>query len=266
MNGRKLEESIRDTIVEDGKRSSPDHHFHPSEITGCPLKVHLNKMTRTETILNSWLFQGSAVHYYLQQDGILDEALERAGYHPISIEYEKNIKYIINDDVWVNGTCDILVEDDGERVIYDIKYSSIPVESGHGRLYKYYSQANTYAHMFGADDYGLIMINSRSQNLRQDIHILEGELSEENWEIVKQKALNIREALDAAGFFDGVEWDPNQLKDVDVGFWEEVVAYFDQKQIPSYDKECKYCDHKEYCPDKQGMLGGVNQLIESNKE
>lgn len=268
MNPRDLEDSLKDTIVDDGKRSSPNHHFHPSQITGCPLKVHLDQMTRNETILNSWLFQGSAVHYYLQESGLMDQALKDAGYHPATIEYEKNIKYPITDDVWINGTCDILVEDDGSRVIYDIKYSSIPVESGHPRLYKYYSQANTYAQMFGADDYGLIMINSRSQELRQDIHILEGELSDENWDIVTNKALNIRDALQAAGYYDedaDVVWQPETLEDVDVGFWEEVVAHFDKQQIPSYDKECKYCDHSEYCPVKQGKLGGINQIIEDNK-
>jgi len=265
MNPEDLEDSLRDAIIDDGERSTPNHHFHPSQITGCPLKVHLDEMTRNETILNSWLFQGSAVHYYLQQSGLMDDALKQAGYHPPTIEYEKNIKYPLRDDVWINGTCDILVEDDGSRVIYDIKYSSIPVESGHGRLYKYYSQANTYAQMFGADDYGLIMINSRSQNLRQDIHVLEGELSDENWSIVKDKALNIREALRAAGYYDGVEWDTDTLEDADIKFWEEVAAHFDRQQIPAFDKECKYCDHSEYCPVKQGKLGGVNEIIEKNK-
>lgn len=271
MDHQRVQESVRETLIEDGKRSSPDHHFHPSQITGCPLKVHLNKMVRHETTLNSWLFQGSAVHYYLQQTDILDTALQNAGFHPAFTKYEENIKYPISDDVWINGTCDILVTtEDGERAIYDIKYSSLPPESDHPRIYKYYSQANTYAKMFGAEHYGLIMINSKSQDLEDDIVVLPGEVSDENWEIVKSKAINIKEALEYTDFFGVPEeekevWEPSWLREKRPEFWKDLVSFFDRKQIPSYEGECKYCPHSDYCPEKNGMLGGVKGLVENSK-
>jgi len=264
MRSRELEESLRETLVEDGKRSTPDHHFHPSQITGCPLKVMLNEKTDHETTLNSWLFQGSAVHYYLQETGLLDAALQNAGFHPAFIEYEENIKYPIAPNVWINGTCDIKVKDKdtGELTIYDIKYSSIPVESNHPRIYKYFSQANTYAKMFGAENYGLIMINSRSQKLGEDIHVLSGELSDENWDIVKSKAINISESLSE---YDDEKWEPDWLREKRPEFWKQVTRFFDRAQIPAYDGECKYCSHSDYCPEKNGVLGGVNELIEGSK-
>lgn len=260
-----VEDALRDTLVEDAKRSSPSHHFHPSQITGCPLKVLLNEMTDHETTLNSWLFQGSAVHYYLQETGILDEVFDRAGYHPVRTRYEQNIKYPLEADVWINGTCDILVENEEERVIYDIKYSSIPVESDHPRLYKYFSQANTYAKMFNADRYGLIMINSKSQNLVEDVHVIPGELSEENWEIVTSKARAIKKGLDDAEYDAGNRWEPEWLREKRVEFWKGVTQYFNNSHIPSYSGECDYCSHSDYCPETNGMLGGVNEIIEDSR-
>lgn len=263
MKSQELAGTLRNVLDEDSHRPHVDGKYHPSTITGCPLKAHLDRMAGSETTLNSWLFQGSAVHYYLEETGLMTEALRRAGYSPVYTSYEVHREYKINDDVTITGTCDILTRDGEDEVILDIKYSSLPVDSGHGRIYKYFSQANTYAHMFGADEYGLIMINSKSRNLLDDIHVLDGEMSEENWEIVKQKAINIHEALNAAGFHDDVRWAVNELEDAGKDFWKEVVAHFDKSQIPSYDQECKYCDHAEYCPVEQGKLGGVNALIDN---
>lgn len=260
-----LEQHLAD-VLDESNRAYGVHklgEYHPSQVSGCPLKVHLNWMTDNETVLNSWLFQGSAVHHYLQETGLMTDALYRAGYHPVHTSYEVASQKRIGDGITITGKCDIVCAKDGETTIFDIKYSSIPPDSGHGRIYTYFSQANTYAHMFGADNYGLIMINSKSRDLLDDIAIMPGQMSEDNWEIVKDKARNIHEALQTGGWDDGVRWDSDQLEEVGSGFWKDVVAHFERERIPSYDKECQYCDHSDYCPVKQGKLGGVNALIDS---
>lgn len=260
-------EKVEDTLaaVLDRNNKAYGQHtlgeYHPSQVSGCPLKVHLDWMTENETVLNSWLFQGSAVHHYLQETGIMTEALLEAGYHPVHTSYEVASEKKIGDGINITGKCDIVCAQDGHTTIFDIKYSSVPPSSGHGRLYKYMSQANTYAHMFGADSYGLIMINSKSRDLLNDIVVMPGTMSEDNWEIVKNKAYSIHEALQTAGWHDGVRWSNSQLEDVGKSFWQEVMQHFDQKQIPSYEKECQYCDHSDYCPVKNGKLGGVQSMI-----
>lgn len=256
-----LDEVAPEIIARDRYPDKPDGHFGPSQVSGCALKVFLNKMTDHEVTPNSWMFAGTAVHYYLQESGILDEALHRAGYHPAYTKYEKPLVHHINDDVAIDGTTDIYVGDGNSTAIYDIKFTSLPIGTGHGRVYKYFSQANTYAQMAGADDYGLIMINSKSQNLRDNIAVLDGELSDENWEIVKNKATNIHAGLKAAGYYAGDRWTLEELAEKDVSFWEEIVSYINMEHVPSYDKECQYCDHSDYCPEKQGKLGGLNGLI-----
>lgn len=254
MNTDKIEASIKQVLKEDSKREDSFGEYHPSEVTGCELKVTLDKMTRNETVLNSWLFQGSAVHYYLEETGLLDEALHKSGYHMLDTEYEVNTKHQIADDIWLTGTCDIMCHDGDAQTIIDIKYSSIPVESGHGRLYKYFSQANTYAFMFGADEYGLLVINSKSRELLNDIHVLEGNPNEENWEKVTAKARAIHQTLKNAGYDEGHVWAVDDLESADLDFWDEVLEEFDTSRIPSYEKECQYCDHASYCPVKQGKL------------
>lgn len=262
---RQLEEHLGDVLQERNEEYGKHvlGEYHPSQVSGCPLRVHLTWMTNHKTVLNSWLFQGSAVHYYLQEDGIMTDALHRAGYHPVHTAYEVASEKRIGDGITITGKCDIVCAKDGETTIFDIKYSSIPPESGHGRIYKYFSQANTYAHMFGADSYGLIMINSKSRDLIDDINIMPGEMSEENWEIIKSKAHNIHDALTTAGWDEGIRWDDDELENVGSGFWKEVMDHFEKQRIPSYDKECNHCPHSEYCPVEQGKLGGVKSLIDS---
>lgn len=269
MKHDELQEVAPGVIAEDRYPPKNDGEFGPSQISGCPLKVYLEKITGHEVTMNSWMFQGTAVHHYLQETDILTEALHEAGYHWVNTEYEVSKTHRINDDVAINGSADVVTSDGEDDVVYDIKYSSIPADSGHGRVYKYFSQVNTYAHMLDADGYGLIMINSKSRNLKDNIAVLRGEMSEDNWEIVKQKAINIFNALEDAGFYnesvnngEGEKLTVDEVMEADVAFWEEVMEYFNEKQIPSYDKECQYCDFSECCPVKQGKLGGLNNLID----
>jgi hypothetical protein len=261
MSNETLQREIRKVIAETSERPNIYGEYHPSQISGCPLKVFLNWMTDNETTLNCYLFQGEAVHYYLQQTGMLTEALHQAGYHIVDTEFEVRQRKQIDDEITIVGRCDVLGEKDGTRAVYDIKYSSIPVDSGHGRVYKYFSQANIYSFMFGAEEYGLIMINSRSDDIVNDIHVLEGTKSEENWEKVKQKARMIHESLDVFGYTDGKRWKPEELKESDKSVWRDVMEYFDSTMCPSYEKECNYCDHSDYCPVYNGTLGGVKALI-----
>lgn len=261
MAKEKLQEEIRKVIAETADRPNVYGEYHPSQITGCPLKVFLNWMTDNETTLNNYLFQGLAVHYYLQETGMLTEAMHQAGYHIINTEYEVRQRKKIDDDITIVGRCDVLGERDGNKAIFDIKYSSIPVDSGHGRMFKYFSQANTYSFMFGAEEYGLIMINSRSDDLVSDIYVMDGQKSEENWEKTKKKARQIHEALGVYGWPDGKRWEQGQLEDADKDFWRDVMGFFDSQMVPSYEKECNYCAHKDYCPEYNGKLGGVKALI-----
>lgn len=264
-----LQEVAPDIIAEDRYPPKDSGQFGPSQVSGCSLKVYLDKMTDHEITMNSWMFAGTAVHHYLQSTDILQRALHEAGYHWVYTKYEESTEHQINDDVALHGSADVVTSDGEDDVIYDIKFSSLPADSGHGRIYKYFSQANTYAHMFDADGYGLIMINSKSQNLRDSIVILEGEMSEENWDIVKQKAVNVFNALESAGYYDidindgrGARFDVDKLEEAGNEHWADIMSHFDKAQIPSYDKECQYCPHKEYCPVKQGKLGGLNSLID----
>lgn len=261
MDSDRLEEEIVDVLVENGYREDDHGYYHPSEVTGCPLKVFLNKMTDHETILNSWLFQGSAVHYYLQNavspegfHGIITEALHKSGYHAMHSEYEVHTKKDLGDGITLTGTCDILCQEGDTTTIFDIKYSSLKPQYGHGRVFQYFSQANTYAYMFGADEYGLILINSKSQKLAEDVYVLDGEPSDDNWQLVKQKAKAIHSALEDRGYDEGVVWPVPELEQRDVPWWEELLEYFSRDSIPAYEEECQYCDHSDYCPVKQGKL------------
>lgn len=259
----KLEDTLADVLERDNAAYGQHVYgeYHPSQVSGCPLKVFLNWMTDDETTLNSWLFQGSAVHYYLQETGLMTEALNDAGYHPVHTSYEVATQKEIGDGITITGKCDIHVGRNGDTTIFDIKYSSLPADSGHGRIYKYMSQANTYAHMFDADAYGLIMINSKSRDLCDDIAVMPGQMSEENWEIVKQKAHSIHEALDEYGWPEGERLPPDLLDNKKNEFWKEMMQFFDKKQCPSYEKECDWCSHSGYCPVKNGKLGGVKSLV-----
>lgn len=261
MSLKAIEDTLSNAIEYNSSRDHPYGEYHSSEISGCPLKTFLDKMVELEQQLNRWLFNGSAVHYYLQNNpNLLDRALSDAGFHPLDTDYEVETHHHLSEDVWLSGRCDIMTHQGGKRSIIDIKYSSIPPHSGHGRIYKYMSQVNTYAHMFNADEYGLLMINSKSNHIPDDIVMLTGEPNEDNWELNKQKAFSIHHALEEYGYPDGTRWEQSDLEERMDSFWEEVMELIDKDNCPSYEKECQYCDHSSYCPVKQGKLGGLRGL------
>lgn len=256
MNPDEIEKNVGDVLEEDGLRADENGKYHPSAASGCSLKLLLNKVSNSKTVLNSWLFQGSAVHYYLEESGLMDEMLYRSGYHPIDTEYEVHREYQIADGVTMTGTCDILTQKDDATTIFDMKYSTIKPEYKHGRLMKYFSQLNTYAHMFGADEYALIMIHSKSRDLvNEGINVLTGEPNKENWELVKEKVINVHGKLEDLGWEPGdVLWTLDDLSKKDDEFWKDLLSGMKKEQMPAYEEECKYCDHSDYCPIKQNKL------------
>lgn len=267
MSAEKLEDTLKEELSKDDHKDPEAGLYFPSEITGCPLKVYLNRMMRIKTEINSYLFQGSAVHFYLQESGILDEALHNAGYHVLDTAYEVSTAMEIADGIRIHGSCDILCQGDESTAIFDIKYSSIPAHTGAGRIYKYYAQANTYAYLFDAHEYGLIMIHSQSHesdNFFDNLTVLPNEKSEDNWEITKSKTKNVHNALINAGYDKGNEWEMDVIADKSVDFWKEIIPQFEKKQMPAYEQECKYCDHKNYCPINQGILSGGLQNVINN--
>lgn len=258
MEPREIEDNFKEVMQEDNYREFVFGEYHPSEVTGCPLKVVLNKMTEHETILNCYLFQGTAVHYYLQETGLLDEILHESGYHTLDTNYEVSNRKVLGDGVSIVGTTDVLCESEDARTIFDIKYSSATPGRDKGRLTKYFSQTNTYAYMFDADEYGLMIVDSKERdNLPEDgITVLSGEPNDENWELVKSKARSIHSALEDAGYQDGVVWPMPELEEKDIGFWEDVIEPIDRGQVPAYGGECKWCPHADYCPEKNGKFSG----------
>lgn len=267
MDTDKLEEATLDFLLDDGYRGDTHGEYHPSSISGCSLRVFLDRMVETEQEINSWLFQGTAVHEYLESEGRIERILTNGGYENAGVRKEVSTSYDVTDDITIVGTCDILVDDGKLTAIFDIKYSSLKPEYGHGRVMKYLSQANIYSYMFGADEYGLLMIHSSSHDLRDGVNVLEGQKSDENWEIVKQKAKNIHTVLEAAGYDDGERWEMGELEAMGESFWEQVFSVLDTDQSPSYDKECKHCPFKDACPmpddeygwEDRGAMGGKIQ-------
>jgi hypothetical protein len=264
MKHEEFEKAATESITKNRYPAKDDGHFGPSQISGCPLRVFLDKMTDTKFEQNSYTFAGSSVHHHLQENGILDEALREAGYHPAFTEYEKTTRYKVKDGVFIHGSCDVIAEDESDTVVYDIKFSSIPADSGAGRIYKYFTQAHTYARIFDADGYGLLMINSKNhdpERFAEGITVLEGKMSDENWEKVKDKTEAIYEALVKAGFYEGEDWTDKDLEEAPDEFWSEVAKTFNLDTIPSYSDECKYCEHSDYCPEQNGVFGGVQSLL-----
>lgn len=264
-----LEDVLPGVISEDRYPDKPNNHYSPSQISGCELKVYLDRMLETDVTLNSWMFQGKAVHYYLQENDILTEALHDAGYHWVNTNYEVSNVYGVDEEIVINGTADVVARDcEDDTVVYDIKYTALQPDSSAGRILKYMTQAHTYAQMFEADGYGLLMIHSRADDLEEGVGVMEGTMSEENWSIVQDKVECIHYALKAAGYFDGNTWEIDEIETVGIGFWEEVIDHFDAQRIPTFDKECKYCDHAGYCPINQGTLAaskGVGEMVENTK-
>lgn len=220
--------------------------YHPSGLSGCPLGVFLDFMTEDETEYNHYMFSGTAVHYYLQESGKLTQALHNAGFNAMYTEYEVQNKHHIGDGAHVIGRVDALADSPEKRVVIDIKYTSLKPQYDNGRLLKYASQVNTYANMFDADEWVLLMIYSKADSVPDEIDYISGETDQENWEITKDKARNIHEALTAAGFHDGVRWSVDELKERGPGFWEEIMEHFDEDRVPAYDGELKYSDRDEW--------------------
>jgi hypothetical protein len=261
MDEQEIEEGVREEIKKDHHRDTVHGEYHPSTVTGCPLKGFLDRMMDVSATPNSWMFQGSAVHYYMQETGMLNKALHNAGYHIMDTAHEVSTAYEMPNGAVITGTCDTICRDEeGNVVIIDLKYSSLKPEYGHGRIAKYFSQSNTYAFMFGADEHGLLIINSKSQNLLEDISVMSGEPVEDNWEKVKKKVRQIHSAAEEWEYDEGNRWryeDVNQFSDDE---WRDVMDDFDKGDCPSYDEECNYCDHSDYCPIKNGKLGGLNSF------
>lgn len=265
IDSDELEESFKFHLQKDDHKKPESGLFFPSEVTGCSLKVFLNRMTRAEVLINSFLFQGSAVHFYLQESGLLDDILHDAGYHVLDTKYEVSNQKEIDDGVRIHGSCDVLCNSDEGTIIFDLKYSSLTLGSRHGRIYKYQAQANTYAYLFDADAYGLIMIPSMEgdgETFLDNINVLPAEKSEDNWNIVKEKTKRIHNTLQDAGYDQDKVWDTEFLASRSTKFWKEVISRFDLKNIPAYQKECDYCDHSDYCPVYNNKVGsGLGNVI-----
>lgn len=261
MNAREIEDALAETLAERGRRPSKMGRYHPSHISGCPLKHFLDRMVEVPDKMNSWMFGGKAVHYYLQETDILREALHKAGYHWLDTEFEVHTEYKVDDDIVITGTCDVLAEDEDGSAVFDKKYSSIPPNSNHGRIYAYASQVNTYAHMFDTDEFALIMIHSKSDNLYNpdSFGVLAGEPDDDNWNLVKSKARMIHEALVKGGYAEGNRFSRNFLEEQGNSFWESILSIIDKNHCPAYDEECDYCDHSDYCPVYNSGLRGMGK-------
>lgn len=261
MDGDQIEESLGQALEEDAIRGNTFGEYHPSQVSGCPLKVFFDYMTEAETALNHWLLQGTAVHYWLQETGVLSKALHQAGYHELDTKYEVPTKKRIAPGVYITGTCDVLTHDGDDTAIMDIKYSSVNPNTQPERVFKYFTQVNTYSHMFGADEHALVLVNNRSDNIPENgIQVLDGEPSEDNWEKVKERAKAIHTALEDAGYPEGERWAHSELGTQGSDFWKDVTEPFPKEAMPTYNKECNYCDHSEVCPVEQGKLGGIGSF------
>lgn len=231
---------------------SSDYHqrrygeYHPSAICGDPLGAFLDFMLEEETEYNHYMFSGTAVHHYLQESGLLTDALADAGFNPMFTEYEVGKRYHLEGGGMITGRADCVTGNGDESMVLDIKYTSLKPEYDNGRLIKYMSQVNTYANMFGADEWCLLMIYSKADNVPDEIDYISGETDEENFEIVKEKARSIHEALTAAGYQDGVRWTKEELVNRDRDFWETIMEHFDEDHVPSYDGELKYTDRDQW--------------------
>lgn len=253
---KSLEESVTDVVTEDNHGGEGFGYYHPSQITGCSLKSYLDWVADIDVTPNSWMFAGTSVHYYMEKSGRMERALIDAGFDIFGTNLEVSTTKDVGDGVKITGQADVVAHKDGERHIYDLKYSSIPVHSGHGRLYKYLSQVNTYSFMFDADKHGLIVINSKSNDLTTAVDVVSGEPQQDNWDLTVAKAKRVHAALEASGYEDGFRYTQEELDELSTKEWKDILDYFDRDNIPSYDKECQYCEHSEYCPIKNGNVSG----------
>lgn len=258
MDKEKLNQALSGRLSESTYRDKEFGEYHPSTVSGCPVMAVLDRLVGSEFVMNSYTFAGSAVHYYLQETGILTDALYDAGYHPIYTDYEVHTRKKIDDGIYLTGTCDVLCDDGNSTTIFDLKYSSLKPEYAQGRVGKYFSQVNTYAKMFGADEMALWLISSNERdNLpKNGLTILSGEPAEDNWEIVKEKVQQIHATLEKAGYDDGRKLSEEEAKSYEKKDWEELLSEINLDYAPSYDDEHKYCDHEEYCPICNDVFAG----------
>lgn len=232
--------------------SEGDYHdrvlgeYHPSALSGNPLDEFLDWMTEKQIPLNNHMFNGKCVHYWLQETGVLRQALHNAGFHAIDTEFEVGVKQEIEPGVNIVGRADVVAHDGDEQAVIDIKYSSLKSHYNSGRLYKYATQVNTYAGMLGADKWGLLLIYSKADDVTEEIDMLTNDFNEESWEGVKERAVQVDEALRAAGYQDGNRFTEDKLKKVGREYWEEVMQHFNEEDIPFYDGELKYSDRDEW--------------------
>jgi hypothetical protein len=231
---------------------SGDYHdnvfgeYHPSSITGCPLGEFLDWMLEEEPDYNHYMFSGTAVHYYLQESGMLTNALNKVGFNPMYTAYEVLNKVDIGDGVKIIGKVDCLATCQDSTIAIDLKYSSLKPGYDSGRIMKYMSQVNTYANMFNCDYWCLLMIYSKADDMTDAVDFIVGETDEENYELVKERARNIHEALDVAGYPSGNRWDKDVLKARGPDFWEKIMRHFNEDHVPAYDGELKYSDRDEW--------------------
>jgi len=224
--------------------------YHPSHVSGCPLGAVIDFMTEKEIPTNNYMWNGKTTHYYLQETGILKEALHDAGYHWLDTSFEITNRHKVAPGVHLVGRCDAICYDNETETsaIIDIKYTSLKSHYNSGRLYKYATQVNTYCGMFGADEWGLLMLYSKTDDVESEdfVDMLTNEFNEDNWANAKQKAKNIHSCLDHFGYDDGERWNVDWLKQQDRGFWEEAMEFFNPDNVPFYDGELKYSDRDEW--------------------
>lgn len=220
--------------------------YHPSALSGCPLGEFLDWMLDKEIPLNNHMFNGKCVHYWLQETGVLQEALHNAGFHAMDTAFEVGARYEIEPGVNLVGRADVVCNNGDSQMVIDIKYSSLKAHYNSGRLYKYATQVNTYAGMLGADRWGLLLIHSKADNIPESITMLTNEFNEDSWEGVQKRALQVHEALDHAGWPSGNRFDKQELMNVGQGYWEEIMEHFDEEDVPFYDGELKYSDRDEW--------------------
>lgn len=241
--------------------------YHPSQLSGCPLGAFLDFMMEKEVPMNQYIFSGTAVHYYLQETGILKRALHNIGHHWIDTSFEVGRHKKVAPGVKIVGRADILCHDGEDQWVIDLKYSSIRGQNNQGRMMKYARQVNTYCGMMGGDKWGLLIPYSRADHVPDEIDIFTNDFHEEDWEEAKEKAVNIHEALDYFGYPEGERWDKSQLKQQGEDFWEDVMQFFDGSRVPSYDGELKYSDRDEWVmPYMHGWEGNNVSGLKSFKK
>lgn len=226
--------------------------LHPSHISGCPLGTVLDFMLEDETPLNCHMFNGKAVHYFLQEENIIDRALHDMGFHHLDTNHEVNSRFEVpgvDDDLQIIGRADTITTDGDRDVVIDIKYSSLKPEYKNNRLIKYAAQINAYSFMFDADAWVLLFVYSKADDItdpEESINTLVGEPNEENWELMLEKARSIHQALSHFGWDEGNRWDKEELKYKDRDFWEDVMQFFDESWVPAYEGELKWSDRDEW--------------------